>query len=108
MVAGVKVADLAQRREAYIQRFMQVMEQTTHRGRQINVLQHIMGYLKDLLTREDKQELLGTFEAYRHCELPLITPITLLRHHLRIHPQPYINQQYYLQPCPDKLALRSV
>ena len=108
MVAGVKAVDLAQRREAYISRFMQVMEMTAHRGRQINVLQHIMGYLKELLTREDKQELLATFEAYRQSELPLITPITLLRHHLRIHPQPYISRQYYLQPCPDKLALRSV
>jgi len=108
LVAGVKTADLSQRREAYIHRFMQVMGMTTHRGRQINVLQHIMGYLKDLLTREDKQELLAIFEAYRQSELPLITPITLLRYHLRVHPQPYISRQYYLQPCPDKLALRSV
>lgn len=107
MVAGVRRSDLSARRDAYISRFMQVMQITTLRGRQVNVLQHIMGYLKDTLSREDKQELLSTFEAYRNSYLPLITPITLLRHHLRVHPQAYINQQYYLNPCPDNLALRS-
>ena len=76
-------------------------------GRQVNVMQHILGYLKQALSRDDKQELLGIFEAYRNKQLPLITPITLLRHHLRVHPQWYINQQHYLEPYPEQLAIRS-
>lgn len=107
IVAGTTLKDLAQRRQLYIKRFMEVMKLTTHRGRQVNVLQHIMGYLKQALSRDDKQELLLVFEAYRQRQTPLITPLTLLQHHLRVHPQPYINQQYYLAPFPAQLALRS-
>ena len=107
IVAGVRAADLSQRRETYIGKFMEVLQQTVPRGRQVNVLQHILGYLKNALSPDDKQELLASFEAYRDCQIPLITPITLLRHYLRVHPQPYINQQYYLKPCPETLALRS-
>jgi uncharacterized protein YbgA (DUF1722 family)/uncharacterized protein YbbK (DUF523 family) len=107
LVAGVSIADLSARREGYIVRFMEVMRETAPRRRQYNVLQHILGYLKNVLSSEDKQELLAIFKAYRDCQVPLITPITLLRHHLRVHPQPYINQQHYLKPCPETLALRS-
>lgn len=107
LVAGTTLADLAQKREAYINRFMQVMALIAPRGRQVNVLQHIMGYLKQAISSEDKQELLNVFDAYRKSQLPLITPLTLLRHHLRVHPQPYIGEQHYLAPFPEQLALRS-
>lgn len=107
MVAGTKSTDLMQRREQYISRFMEVMKITSHPGRQVNVLQHIMGYLKQAISSEDKQELLSVFEAYRQYQLPLITPVTLLRHHLRVHPQHYISEQHYLEPFPEQLALRS-
>lgn len=107
MVAGTTLADLAHRRHAYIHRFMEVMAYIAPRGRQVNVLQHIMGYLKQVLNHEDKQELLSIFEAYRMAQLPLITPLILLRHHLRVHPQPYIGEQHYLAPFPEQLALRS-
>jgi len=108
MVAGTTKNDLQERRQAYIQRFMEVMAMTTQRGRQVNVLQHILGYLKDVLSSEDKNELLSVFEAYRQRHLPLITAVTLLRHHLRVHPQKYIVKQHYLSPYPEALALRSV
>lgn len=107
LVAATTLADLPQRRQAYIHRFMQVMAFIAPRGRQVNVLQHIMGYLKQAISREDKQELLSMFEAYRMEQLPLITPVVLLRHHLRVHPQPYIAEQHYLAPFPEQLALRS-
>jgi len=108
MVAGTTQKDLPEKRVAYIQRFMQVMKVITKPGRQVNVLQHIMGYLKQAISHEDKQELLSVFEAYRNKQLPLITPLTLLQHHLRLHPQKYITKQHYLQPFPHQLALRSI
>ena len=107
MVSGTTKATLVERRQAYIKRFMDVMKLTSTPGRQVNVLQHIMGYLKEALSREDKQELLTIFEAYRQSQIPLITPIILLRHHLRKHPSSYIEKQHYLEPYPEPLALRS-
>lgn len=108
LVAETTSREIKQRREAYIQRFMEVMAQIPSQGKHVNVLQHILGYLKNVLSRDDKKELLDVFEAYRLKQIPLITPVTMLRHYLRIYPQPYIEQQHYIEPYPEQLALRSV
>ena len=77
-------------------------------GKHANVLQHLMGFLKDALTREDKAELLGLIEDYRQGLMPLIVPLTLLQHHLRRHPVPdWVHQQVYLNPYPKELMLRN-
>jgi uncharacterized protein YbgA (DUF1722 family)/uncharacterized protein YbbK (DUF523 family) len=78
------------------------------RRKHVNVLQHLMGYLKRDLSSEDKQELLGLIEEYRNELVPLIVPLTLLKHHLRRHPVPdWVHQQVYLNPYPKELMLRN-
>jgi uncharacterized protein YbgA (DUF1722 family) len=78
------------------------------RGKHVNVLQHLMGYLKNHLSGEDKQELLGLIEDYRQGLLPLIVPLTLLKHHLKRYPVPdWVHQQVYLHPYPKELMLRN-
>jgi uncharacterized protein YbgA (DUF1722 family) len=39
--------------------------------------------------------------------VPLVVPMTLLKHHFRRHPDRYIAQQVYLQPHPENLSLRN-
>jgi uncharacterized protein YbgA (DUF1722 family)/uncharacterized protein YbbK (DUF523 family) len=107
LVAGVSHSTLKQTREHYIGRFMQIMALPCSHGRQVNVLQHLMGYFKRELDAADKQELLTLFERYRRREIALITPLTLLRHYQRRMPNAYLAEQHYLQPYPDSLALRS-
>jgi len=69
------------------------------RGKHVNVLQHLMGYLKNHLSSGDKQELLDLIEDYRQGLLPLIVPLTLLKHHLNRYPVPeWVHQQVYLHP----------
>lgn len=107
LVAGTTRDTLAEHRDTYIHRFMKIMTQQPTRGRHVNVMQHILGYFKNELDGEDKQELLQLFERYRQYELPLVTPVTMLRHHLRRFQHPYLMTQHYLEPYPDALALRS-
>jgi uncharacterized protein YbgA (DUF1722 family) len=78
------------------------------RGKHVNVLQHLMGFLKNQLSSEDKQELLGLIEDYRQGLVPLIVPLTLLKHHLNRDPVPdWVHQQVYLHPYPKELMLRN-
>jgi uncharacterized protein YbgA (DUF1722 family) len=78
------------------------------RGKHVNVLQHLMGFLKNYLSSEDKQELVGLTEDYRQGLLPLIVPLTLLKHHLNRYPVPeWVHQQVYLNPYPKELMLRN-
>jgi uncharacterized protein YbgA (DUF1722 family)/uncharacterized protein YbbK (DUF523 family) len=77
-------------------------------GRHYNVLQHAIGFLKYDLDPVDKAELLGLMEDYRRELVPLIVPITLLKHHLARNPVPdWIHQQVYLNPYPKELMLRN-
>jgi len=50
----------------------------------------------------------GLNEDYRQGLLPLIVPLTLLKHHLNRYPVPdWVNQQVYLHPYPKELMLRN-
>jgi uncharacterized protein YbgA (DUF1722 family)/uncharacterized protein YbbK (DUF523 family) len=91
----------------YICELMHTLKRRVTRKRHVNVLQHIMGYLKKHISRDDKTELSASIEAYRRGETPLIVPITLFRHYFRHHPDSYMSRQVYLQPHPDALGLRN-
>jgi len=73
----------------------------------MNVLQHILGYFKKQLSADEKQELLEVFDRYRREYVPLIVPITLLNHYVRKYDQPYLKRQTYLNPHPIALKLRN-
>lgn len=104
MLAGT-YTDLAQLAENYLQRLMECLQQRATRGNHVNVLQHIQGYLKKHLDADDKAELTDMIEKYRLGELPLIVPITLLKHHFRKAPDDYIDNSYYMNPYPSELCL---
>ncbi len=73
--------------------------------KQVNVLQHILGYFKRELSADEKQEALALIEDYRNELVPLIVPITLLNHFVRKYDQPYLKAQVYLNPHPKELKL---
>lgn len=76
----------------------------TRRGH-TNVLQHLHGYVSDRLDREDRAELVETIERYHAGLVPLIVPLTLLRHHVRRLGVEYLRDQVYLEPHPHELML---
>jgi uncharacterized protein YbgA (DUF1722 family)/uncharacterized protein YbbK (DUF523 family) len=89
----------------YLAQLMAILKISAKRSNHVNVLEHIRGYLKQDLDKSDKQELTESIDNYRRGLLPLIVPITLLRHHFRRNPNRYIERSYYLQPHPDELML---
>jgi uncharacterized protein YbgA (DUF1722 family)/uncharacterized protein YbbK (DUF523 family) len=107
MLSHLKGVDLAGVAADYVDELMGALQRRVTPARHVNVLQHIMGYLKRSLPAGDKQELLDCLESYRRSDIPLIVPVTLLRHHFRHHPDDYISMQWYLWPYPDGLGLRS-
>jgi uncharacterized protein YbgA (DUF1722 family)/uncharacterized protein YbbK (DUF523 family) len=73
----------------------------------VNVLQHMLGYFKKLLSAGEKEEILEVIEGYGNEELPLLAPVTLLRHYARKHEVTYLEEQYYLYPDPVELMMRN-
>ncbi len=91
----------------YTRRFMAALTVMATRRRHTNVLQHMAGYFKDHLDRDAKGELLAAIEDYRRELVPLIVPMTLLRHYVRTYEVSYLAGQLYLEPHPKELMLRN-
>ena len=91
----------------YFSELMTALKKCATRRSHTNVLQHLSGYLKQAIGPEDKQEVQHVIGQYRQGIVPLVVPLTLLKHYFRQHPDPYIAQQVYLQPHPENLSLRN-
>jgi len=93
--------------DEYIARLMEGLKLSATVRKNTNVLQHIMGYFKKVLTAGEKQELLTVIDRYHKSLIPLIVPVTLLNHYVRKYDEPYLKRQYYLNPHPAELMLRN-
>jgi uncharacterized protein YbgA (DUF1722 family) len=91
---------------AYGSAFMACMQVKATPKKHANVLYHLLGHLKRQLDTHDKQEVITCIEQSRDGLLPLIVPLTLLRHHFRRHPVAWVLEQTYMSPYPAELMLR--
>jgi uncharacterized protein YbgA (DUF1722 family)/uncharacterized protein YbbK (DUF523 family) len=94
-------------REAYFRNLMEGLRLIATTAKQTNVLQHMAGYFKTRLTPDEKKELAEVIEQYRLGLLPLIVPVTLIAHYVRLFDEPYLREQIYLHPHPSELMLRN-
>lgn len=92
--------------DAYIAGVLATLARPVRRGGLTNVLQHLAGFLKDHIDRGDRAELAAAIAAYQRGEVPILVPLTLLRHHLRRHPHPYLAGQRFVESRPPPLDTR--
>lgn len=103
--AGARsLGNVAARGDNYFELFSAVMHQTPTRRNHTNVLQHV-GYFSKSLASGDRAEVTMLIDRYRRSLVPLIAPITLIRHYVRKYSVPYLSDQVYLDPHPDELML---
>ncbi|KXK25295.1 MAG: hypothetical protein UZ01_03448 [Candidatus Brocadia sinica] len=107
LVAGAKRVKREALFSAYIQGFTEGMRLLATPKKNANVLLHISGYFKKLISADEKQELLEIIENYRMSFIPLIVPITLIKHYVRKYNIAYLQRQHYLNPHPMELMLRN-
>jgi len=113
LVAGAGKGKAAARAavEAYGRGLMASLAVPSKRGRHANVLQHMLGYFRDLLDPADRRELEGVVRDYQRGHVPLVVPQTLFRHHVRRHADAHgvswLASQTYLDPDPKELLLRN-
>jgi len=87
--------------------FMEALAYKSTPKKNTDVLLHMVGFLKKVLSREEKQDILNTIEDYRKGLLPLIVPVTLIRHQVKKYNIEYLLDQIYLNPHPKELMLRN-
>ena len=107
LVAKAKALSLRELYQQYQTHLMESLALKTTPKKNVNVLQHMVGYFREQLSSDEKQELLEVIDHYRGGYVPLIVPVTLINHYVRKYDQPYLKQQVYLNPHPLELQLRN-
>jgi uncharacterized protein YbgA (DUF1722 family)/uncharacterized protein YbbK (DUF523 family) len=107
LVAGAVKHPKRDLSETYQRLFMTTLSRLATPGRHSDVMMHAAGHLKRLIQVGDRDELLAAIDDHRRGIVPLIVPLTLLRHHVRRHDVGYLKDQTYLDPHPRELALRN-
>jgi uncharacterized protein YbgA (DUF1722 family)/uncharacterized protein YbbK (DUF523 family) len=107
IVADAKRADRHALRDRYTEEFMGALAKPATVRRHVNALQHMLGYFRDRLDAKARQQLHDAVEDYRGGLVPLVVPLTLIRHYVVLLDVEYLRDQTYLQPHPKELALRN-
>jgi uncharacterized protein YbgA (DUF1722 family) len=107
LVGEAKRLPRAELRARYERELMAALARPATRGRHVNVLHHIAGYFRDRLDEPSRRELAAVIEDYRVGIVPLVVPLTLATHYVRIFDVTYLKAQVYLNPHPKELALRN-
>lgn len=99
--------DIESCRDQFFQLFMAALSHHATRKGNTNAMMHLRGYLKDILSTQDKQELSQLIDSYKAGMVPLVVPLTLLKHHLLKLDNPYLKAQTFWSPHPEQLGLRN-
>jgi uncharacterized protein YbgA (DUF1722 family)/uncharacterized protein YbbK (DUF523 family) len=107
LVATAKTIPRGDLSGRYQREFMTALKKLATIARHTDVMQHLLGYLREHLDAASRAELSALIDNYRHGLVPLIVPITRLRHYVRTFDVAYLRGQTYLEPHPKELMLRN-
>ncbi len=107
LVTGIRKLLRPEFRSRYEQGFMSTLELHATRGRSTRVLREMAGRLRKQLESGDREELGAAIHDYRTSRVPLVVPLTLIRHHARRLAVESLLDQVYLDPDPRELMLRN-
>lgn len=107
LVAGAKGVPFPGLLADYQRLLMEALRLRATPKKNTNVLMHMAGYFKKKLTPDEKAELGEILDLYRREQIPLVVPVTLIRHYVRKYDEAYLRDQVYLNPHPAELQLRN-
>jgi uncharacterized protein YbgA (DUF1722 family)/uncharacterized protein YbbK (DUF523 family) len=107
LVAGAKTLPLGTLYGKYEEIFMAALAHKATPKKCADVLSHMMGYFRKMLSTAEKQEMIDLIEQYRRRLVPLVVPVTLIRHYVRKYDVAYLARQVFLNPHPVELMLRN-
>lgn len=107
LVAAAKGRPRPEFASEYQEQFMRALAIVATPKRHANVLQHMFGYFSDSIDADARTELLSLIEEHRQLKVPLVVPMTLIRHYVRRLKVDYLLSQTYLEPHPRELSLRN-
>ena len=108
MLADAGKRPLDELADEFVSELMSSLAQRATLRSHTNVLFHLAGYLKRTVPADERKRLKDLIEQYRQGHIPLVVPITMLKHHFANSPNAYIDSQVFMAPYPDELKLRNL
>jgi uncharacterized protein YbgA (DUF1722 family)/uncharacterized protein YbbK (DUF523 family) len=108
LLADAGNRDIDELANEFVTTLMQALTFRATRRSHTNVLYHLSGYLKRTVDAAERQRLNELIDQYRQGHVPLVVPVTMLKHHFANSPNSYIDQQVFMAPYPDELKLRNL
>ena len=75
--------------------------------RHVNVLQHALGHFKTCLERRERHAIMSVIDDFSEGLIPLVVPVTVLRHVIHTYQVKWLVDQLYFSPHPKELMLRN-
>ena len=107
IVAAAKNSPIGEVYQHYGVLFMEALAVHASTKKHSNVLEHMLGYFSEDLSTAERRELVELINDFRHRLIPLIAPLTLVRHYVQKYRAAYLQNQIYLNPSPKELMLRN-
>jgi uncharacterized protein YbgA (DUF1722 family)/uncharacterized protein YbbK (DUF523 family) len=107
LVAGAKALPIGTLYRNYEEIFMATLSHKATPKKCADVLSHMMGYFRKMISTTEKQEMIEVIDQYRLRLVPLVVPVTLIRHYVRKYDVAYLARQVFLNPHPVELMLRN-
>jgi uncharacterized protein YbgA (DUF1722 family) len=92
LVAKIGSGSLRAHYAAYERIFMEALAFRATAKKHRNVLEHMLGYFSDRLSPAERRELTEAIGDYRSSLVPLIAPLTLIRHYVDKYGVAYLSQ----------------
>jgi uncharacterized protein YbgA (DUF1722 family)/uncharacterized protein YbbK (DUF523 family) len=107
LVAHAKELPLEELYGRYLRLLMEALRLRATPAKCADALMHMMGHFRPHLTTDEKRELLEAIDRHRNRLVPLVVPVTLIRHYVRKYDVPYLERQVFLNPHPVEVMLRN-
>lgn len=107
IVANHEKIDLKTQIELYVKLFKEAISYKSSAKKTANVLEHIMGFFKEDLSKEEKAHIKSLILDFKNKIIPLITVVSAFELLIQKYNKPFLQVQKFLFPYPKDLALRS-
>ncbi len=107
IVANNPKRELHEQLKLYEEEFLKAISEKSTINKTYNVLLHITGYFKKLITKEEKEHILNACNEYKNEYIPLIAVTKIINLYVARFDQSYLAKQKFLHPYPKELGLRS-
>jgi uncharacterized protein YbgA (DUF1722 family) len=90
----------------YRNKYFEALVKLPTRRRHLNVLEHVFGYLTELLPEPRRNDLMQLLNDFKNGKCPLLEPLEIMKKEFEKRSISWVNNQSYMNPTKYEIRLR--